>query len=346
MQFAYTIWCKKHYDNIEELITRTKNIVDYYIITTLPKMPVDNKPRIGTGDFDDATLLHAYNLCRATGKRVGLQIIPTPVDARGKKPPWWQGWIDFANEEDWSRFFGSFQNIVSQKLNLLKDVDFLLLGAEMVSTLKNKPLWNGLFNYARLRTNCPLGYSHHFSMPLKHHYNWQLSLSVLFGYFFRRERVYNDILSRLLTEQFTVPKDQRVEVGKNLYHAPMVNQSDLDFIKLNDYFWYVLDRQYSEAMLRERWERIRVNRMNIEFIPAVRSWLKKYSKNKAIWIENDLCIGYTQASDEYYKLWWEVFLEKHRDIADVIVVWDNGNFRRWAETIRAIFERIVRRDES
>jgi len=55
-----------------------------------------------------------------------------------------------------------------------------------------------------------------------------------------------------------------------------------------------------------------------------------------LWVENDLNMGYTQNSDEYYEMWWEIFLEKHQDIADVIVVW-TSDYIRWAETIKKIY---------
>ena len=70
-------------------------------------------------------------------------------------------------------------------------------------------------------------------------------------------------------------------------------------------------------------------------MPAVRNWIKQYVKKKKLWIENDLNIGFIKCTDDYYQKWWEVCLEKHQNMADVMVIWDNGNFKRITEVLRA-----------
>lgn len=333
MKFAYTIWNDAHFKNIDDLLEMTKPSVDYYIVTTMPLLKADNDPTIiDSGIRID--LLQTVEKCKATGKAVGLQIIPTPNNSRGKQPSWWQGWVNYDNEASWANFFTNFRNLIDLYLGILPPLNFSLLGAELTSTLKRTGQWQGLFDYVKGITQRPIGYSHHFSLPLKHYYNTPLSLSVLFGYFFYRQNIYGKILERLLIDPFIVPLDQRNEVGKNIYHAPMINPADMDIIKLNDYFWHVMDRYYPPSELSSRWEKVKASGITIEFMPAVRSWLKKYCQGKQIWIENNLNLGYTQSSDEYYKTWWQIFLEKHKEIANVIVVWDNGDYKRWVEAIR------------
>lgn len=333
MRFAYTIWNDIHYSSVEKVVSVTKDIADSCIVTTLPLMTRDNAPTIIDNGLRPDTR-KAIEICRLSGREVGLQIIPTPQNARGKLPPWWQGWVNFKSDSEWKQFFSNFRRLVDQYLERLPEVDFYLLGAELTSTLKETTRWQALFGYVRGVTQKPLGYSHHFSLPLKHYYNSILSLTVLFGYFLYRDNIYGKVLERLLMEPFTVPKDQLVEVGKNIYHAPMIHPSQLDILKLNDYNWFILDRYYPESELRKRWEIVNAKGFTIEFMPAVRSWLKKYKKNSRVFVENDLNIGFTNCPDEYYKTWWRIFLKNHTDIADVLVVWDYGNFERWAKTIR------------
>ena len=339
MKFAYTIWHEKHFKNIDELIRETQDVVDSYIITTMPLMPKDNDPNFSIPLDELARINNAIEKCKGADKEVVLQVIPTPQDSRGKTPKWWQGWIYFNDEANWKLFFQNFMKAIEAIVSPAPGrftCDKLLLGAEMVSTLSKKNLWSQFVYEVKLITGKEVGYSHHFSLPLKHYYNWQLSLTVLFGYLFFGKNVYGKLLDKLLVEPFYVPAKQLNQYGKNFYHAPMINQADIDFVKLNDYFWYVMDDEYTEVELRQQWEKAKEDGITIEFMPAVRSWAKKYCKGKELWIENDLNIGYTNCSDKYYKMWWEIFLDKHESIADVIVVWDNGNFKRWAKVIRKI----------
>ncbi len=340
MRFAYTIWNKKHFDEIDALISTTKDVVDYYIVVLWPGLERDNLPAFIENGIDKSyigdwctkdRITEVLDKCKSTGKEIVVQLIPTQHDSRGKEPNWWQGYISFDTETKWQTFFSDFRQVLRDAIVFTKDyADRYLIGAELTSTLYRKKDWQTLLNIAKMTTAKPIGYSHHFSLPLKYYYRWMLRFLVTFGKIFYGDEVYSQILERLLSGQFEIPEPQLIEVGKNLYEAPNINTADMDFIKLNDYWWYVMDKQYSSEELRKRWEKAE----GINFMPSVRNWITQYAKDKELWIENDLNIGFMNCTDTYYKLWWEVFLDKHKDIADAIVVWDNGDYKRWADAVR------------
>lgn len=336
MKFAYSIWHKDHFDNVEQIVYDTKDIVSYYIITTWPYLERDNSPNFVSNGLENSNQIKkAIETCKGAGKLVGLQILPTPKDSRDKQPNWWQGYINFDSNSKWDLFFQQFQDILKKHLDFGESngASFYLVGAEMVSTLSQSARWTKLFEAAKKETNYPIGYSHHFSLPLKLYYKLPLSFVVFLGWFSKKDKVYAEILSRLLNDQFSIPAEQLVEVGKNLYKAPSIHPAKPKIIKLNDYFWYVMDQEYSRNDLEIRWETLTESGVKLQFMPAVRKWLKKYTKSDSwVWLENDLNMGYTECSDDYYFMWWDVFLRKHKGLADVIVVWENPpKISRWAQ---------------
>jgi hypothetical protein len=338
MKFAYTIWQNpNHFENISEVVNVTKDVADCYIITTFPQIQNDNVP-IFTSSGLRQNIEKAIDVCKNAGKQVVLQSIPTPMDSRGKTPDWWQGWVYFDSSSDWRTFFRSFSENSELHIELGEELgaDAYLIGAELTATLGRTSDWKAMIKSLKSMTTKPIGYSHHFSLPLKYYYRWELFFAVMFGWFWRREKVYGDLLKTLLGNQFHVPKNQLIRTGKSLYQTANVNMADLDFIKLNDYFWYVMDKAYTEKELRTRWEYVLESGTSIKFMPAVRSWVQKYIGSKELWIENDLNMGFVDANDEYYEMWWRVFLAKHQ-FADVIIVWDaSHDYTRWARTIKKI----------
>lgn len=343
MKLAYTLWQDFHFKNIETILKETNDITDEYIITTLPLLQRDDIPLfidpVITNPITKENIKKSTLLCKNIGKRVGLQIIPTPKDSRKKEPVWWQGYIYFTSELEWKTFFENLYNNIRQHVEIGEEVgiDYYLIGAEMSATLIRGKEWSALIDSIRKITNKPIGYSHHFCMPLKHYYNTALSLLVVFGYMFYGNNVYGKVLNRLLNNQFKIPSDQLNAVGKSLYHAPPFNPASLDIIKLNDYFWYVMDKEYSQAVLEKRWDKVSEGGVTVEFMPSVRSWLKKYTQGKQIMIENNLNMGYTNCSDSYYVKWLEIFIKKHKDLCDSIVGWDNSqNYKRWTNGIKEL----------
>jgi hypothetical protein len=338
MKFAYTIWQNPHhFDNIGSVIDATKDVVDYYIITTFPQIKRDDIP-VFTNSGLHRDIEKAVNVCKDIGKQVVLQSIPTPANSRGKTPNWWQGWVYFDSSADWKTFFRNFDENSRLHLELGEElgIDAYLIGAELTATLSRMSDWRTMIKSLKSMTTKPIGYSHHFSLLLKYYYRWELFFAVMFGWFWRREKIYADLLERLLSGQFSVPKNQLVRTGKSLYQTANVNMADLDFIKLNDYFWYVMDKEYTENELRTRWEYVIESGTSIKFMPAVRSWIQKYVRGKELWVENDLNMGFVDVSNEYYEMWWRVFLAKHQ-FADVIVVWDaSHDYARWAKTMKEI----------
>lgn len=341
MKFAYTIWnYEKDFKNVDQIVAETKDVVDIYIITTWPWLAVDNDTVFLTDGMDNDLLLYATGVCLENKKEVAIQILPTPKTSRGKIPEWWQGWINYSHDNDWRIFFDNFYDVTKRTIKKFEDndrpVSSYLVGAEMVPSLDQQSLWSEFLKDVKCKTSVPIGYSHHFSRPLRWYYRWHLTFALFFGYIFHGNKIYGEILEELLAgSPFVVPKKQLTEVGKSLLSEPF-NYADFNFVKLNDYYWHVIDKEYPYEELLRRWE----NAEGIKFLPAVRDWKSKFvTKPKPLWIENDCHVGaFGQGlppSDKYYTLWWNAFLQKHADIADVIVVWDA--FRKWnvwAEVIR------------
>ncbi len=95
----------------------------------------------------------------AEAHRLGLKIMIKPHLAYWGSPFGWRGEISFDSEEEWQRFFETYEVWIAHVAELCRDADGFVVGTELDRTVHDERRWRQVIEAVRKRTEAPLTYS-------------------------------------------------------------------------------------------------------------------------------------------------------------------------------------------
>ncbi len=95
----------------------------------------------------------------AEAHRLGLKIMIKPHLAYWGSPFSWRGEISFDSEEEWQRFFETYEVWIAHVAELCRDADGFVVGTELDRTVHDERRWRQVIDAVRKRTEAPLTYS-------------------------------------------------------------------------------------------------------------------------------------------------------------------------------------------
>jgi len=95
----------------------------------------------------------------AEAHRLGLKIMIKPHIAYWGSPFGWRGEISFDSEQEWRRFFETYQTWIAQTAQLCRDADAFVVGTELDRTVHHERQWRQIIEAVRERIEAPLTYS-------------------------------------------------------------------------------------------------------------------------------------------------------------------------------------------
>lgn len=99
----------------------------------------------------------------AEAQRLGLKIMIKPHIAYWGSPFSWRGDITFDTQEQWDRFFSTYEEWILLVAGLSKDADAFVVGTELDRTIQHDAAWRSIIG--KIRTTLP-------EMPLTYAANW------------------------------------------------------------------------------------------------------------------------------------------------------------------------------
>ena len=91
--------------------------------------------------------------------RLGLKIMIKPHIAYWGSPFAWRGEISFQTDEQWERFFQTYETWITSVAELSKDADAFAVGTELDKTIGKEAQWRRVIKAVREKTSAPLTYS-------------------------------------------------------------------------------------------------------------------------------------------------------------------------------------------
>jgi len=95
----------------------------------------------------------------AEAHRLGLKIMIKPHIAYWGSSFSWRGEIKFDTDEQWKRFFETYQQWITMVAELSKDADAYVVGTELGGTVHHEEAWREIISEVRQRFSGPLTYS-------------------------------------------------------------------------------------------------------------------------------------------------------------------------------------------
>ncbi len=95
----------------------------------------------------------------AEAQRLGLKIMIKPHIAYWGSPFGWRGEISFDSEEEWQRFFETYEVWITHVAQLCRGADAFVVGTELDRTVHHERRWRQVIEAVRERTEVPLTYS-------------------------------------------------------------------------------------------------------------------------------------------------------------------------------------------
>jgi hypothetical protein len=91
--------------------------------------------------------------------RLGLKILINPHLAHWGSPFSWRGAIAFDADEEWQRFFTSYQDWISHLASICRDADGFCVGSELDATVAHEARWRSIIAAVRAQVPAPLTYA-------------------------------------------------------------------------------------------------------------------------------------------------------------------------------------------
>ncbi|MCZ6834395.1 MAG: hypothetical protein O7G85_01345 [Planctomycetota bacterium] len=91
--------------------------------------------------------------------RLGMKIMIKPHIAYWGSKFSWRGVIKFDTEEQWDRFFRTYEVWITRVAQLSKDADAFAVGTELDATVHHESEWRTIIDAVRRKTEAPLTYS-------------------------------------------------------------------------------------------------------------------------------------------------------------------------------------------
>jgi len=95
----------------------------------------------------------------AEARRLGLKIMIKPHIAYWGSPFSWRGEIAFDSEEEWQRFFETYEGWITHVAELCRGADAFVVGTELDRTVHHERRWRRVIAAVREKTEAPLTYS-------------------------------------------------------------------------------------------------------------------------------------------------------------------------------------------
>jgi sugar phosphate isomerase/epimerase len=95
----------------------------------------------------------------AEAHRLGLKIMIKPHLAYWGSPFSWRGEIQFETDEQWQRFFETYEAWITQVARICADADAFVVGTELDRTIHHTGEWRRIIQSVRKLTPAPLTYS-------------------------------------------------------------------------------------------------------------------------------------------------------------------------------------------
>jgi hypothetical protein len=90
--------------------------------------------------------------------RLGIKIFIKPHIAYWGSRFSWRGDITFETDEQWQRFFDSYEEWIAMVASLSRDADGFAVGTELDRTVSHEARWRSIIEHIRRETNAPLTY--------------------------------------------------------------------------------------------------------------------------------------------------------------------------------------------
>ncbi|MHC5023061.1 MAG: glycoside hydrolase family 113 [Planctomycetota bacterium] len=91
--------------------------------------------------------------------RLGLKIMIKPHIAYWGSPFSWRGEIAFDTEDEWRRFFETYEQWIAMVADIAADADAFVVGTELDRTVHHEADWRRIIATVRARTDAPLTYA-------------------------------------------------------------------------------------------------------------------------------------------------------------------------------------------
>jgi len=91
--------------------------------------------------------------------RLGLKIMIKPHLAYWGSPFSWRGEISFETEQQWRRFFDSYEEWITFVARISRDADAFVVGTELDKTIHREQEWRRIVHSVRRNIKAPLTYS-------------------------------------------------------------------------------------------------------------------------------------------------------------------------------------------